>query len=73
MTNTHTHNGPSMKIKNMVVTRVERNGHPGYRVEAVSNSVEYWPPQILEISEVEKLCNDDHWQVNVAPPIPGRP
>ena len=70
MTDTHTHNeGGAVKMKTVVITRVEK----GYRVESVTNSVDYWPPQILEVTEVKKLCDDPLWQVSVIPPIPGRP
>jgi hypothetical protein len=74
MTDVHEHAEPGIrKIKTMMVTRIEKNGHPGYRVESVANSVDYWPLQILEVDEVRKLCDDMVWQVNIIPAIPGRP
>lgn len=42
-----------------------------YRVEHVTNSVDYSPGQFLERDTVERLCESKNWQVTIVPPKEG--
>ncbi|PWT74316.1 MAG: hypothetical protein C5B60_06900 [Chloroflexi bacterium] len=54
------------KIKNIVLTHVmDANGKRQYRVDTVFNSAAYYPNQILDVNDVEKLSEDESWQVQV--------
>jgi hypothetical protein len=58
-----------MKMKTIVLSIKDAvdgraNGRQ-YRVEKVTDSVQYSPRDILTKSEVENLCNNQHWKVTI--------
>jgi hypothetical protein len=54
------------KPKIITLSRGWENGEGiRYRVESITNSIEYEPGQYLTHAEVESLCNAIGWQVNI--------
>jgi hypothetical protein len=60
------------KIKTIVLSGVWHN-HPNdfnisrWRVEKVTDSVEFNPNQFIEKKEVDDLCNSAQWKVTIVP------
>jgi hypothetical protein len=44
---------------------VSRTSSDAYRVEVVTDSVEYAPRQLLERKEVDSLCEAKDWKVTI--------
>ena len=63
------------KTKTITVTRGERSrfddeqrkyvGYIAYRVEQITNSIEFYPEQMLTPETVQELCDPDDWKVIV--------
>lgn len=71
----------STKMKSLKVSHPWPTDHDNpetssrYRVEQVTNSVEFSPGQLLTKKEIMSLCEATHWTVNTVP-VPrngGRP
>jgi hypothetical protein len=60
-----------MKIKTMTVTSnwPDRNSSRSdlFRVEVITDSVEYAPHQMLTKAQVNELCDSKYWKVTIKP------
>ena len=59
-----------MKVKTIKLTDGWGASHPDgkrrFRVEQITDSIEFETGQLLERAEVEGLCRSDKWKVTIA-------